>query len=1024
MAQEDTKIKVSGFVRDTAKVVLPQVTVQEKGSGNSTMTQADGSFTLTVNNANSVLVFSFIGYVTQEQRVGNQTVYAVAMVRSNTDLGEVVVVGYNTQKKGSITGAISTITAKDLDRVHGGATVSSALAGKIPGVTFRMPDGRPGASANIQIRNMGDVLYVIDGIQQNAEQFNNLAQNDIESISVLKDGSAAIYGVRAANGVVVVTTKKGRANTRNTINVDAYAGIQNWSRFVGVLDNSYDYMYYRADAEMNGTSHSTNITPAELEKYKAGTEKGYQSFDWKDYIIQKNAPMTSVNLNVTGGTDKMTYYVSATRLDQNSVLGREFTFGRTNLQSNINATVAKGLRVGVNINGRIETRENPGVPQADDYWLARFAILRNTPLERPYANDNPAYLNDIKHNETNWAYLNKTLGGKYKSESRVLQTNMSLEYDIPGVSGLTIRGMYSYLIKDFLLNNHEYTYSAYTYRPADDSYEATGGSSNPWREREQLKEINITTQAQISYNKSFGQHTIGALVVAERIRNQRLRNWIHAVPTTNVLPLIYFSTADTYQDSDDRQARIGYIAKLNYSFANKYFLEVAGRRDASYLFSPENQVGYFPNVSAGWRLTEERFMQNLLGNGSVLTELKLRGSYGQLGDDGNALGLPAYSYIEGYNYNVGVSILGGNPVIASADRGVPITNISWLVSTIADVGVDFSLFNGKISGTADYFYRKRTGLRAVRANVLIPSEIGYELPNENLNSDAQYGYEGSLSYNGQVGDFRFTVGANAAYSRSKFLSSYDPRFLNSWHQYRTSREDRFTKTNWGYEVIGQFQSQEEVNNYPVNIDGQGNRTLQPGDLIYRDINDDGKINEYDERPIGYGVGTQPNINFGLNFAVFYKGFDFHMDFSGGSGYTWYQNWETKWAFQNDGNLNTIFTDRWHRVDPFDLNSAWVPGKYPANRFNEGGHRNYNNSSDFWAHNITYLRARTIELGYSIPQSILNKVRIQKARFYVNAFNLFSLDNMKQYELDPEVNDENGLQFPQNKFLNVGINLSF
>jgi TonB-linked SusC/RagA family outer membrane protein len=1023
-AQGSDRIKVSGFVRDTAKTVLPQVTVQEKGTSNSTMTQADGSFSLTVADEDATLVFTFIGYAATEQRVGDQTVFAIILNRSNTDLGEVVVVGYDTRKKGSITGAISTITAKDIDRVHGGATVSTALAGKIPGVTFRMPDGRPGASANIQIRNMGNVLYVIDGIQQDAGQFNNLAQNDIESISVLKDGAAAIYGVRAANGVVVVTTKKGRANTRNTINVDAYAGVQNWSRFVSVLNDSYDYMYYRADAEMNGQNQSTTITPAELDKYKSGSERGYQSFDWKDFIVQKNAPLTSVNVNVTGGTDKMTYYVSATRLDQNSVLGREFTFGRTNLQSNINATVAKGLRAGVNINGRIETRDNPGVPQQDDYWLARFAILRNTPLERPYANDNPAYLNDIKHNETNWAYLNKTLGGKYKSEWRVLQTNMSIEYDIPGVRGLMIRGMYSYYIADHLLNNHEYTYSAYTYNPADDTYKATGGSTNPWREREQIKQINVTTQAQINYNNSFGKHTIGALLVAERIRNQRLRNWIHAVPSTNVLPLIYFSTADTYDDSDDRQARIGYIGKLTYGFANKYFVDVAARRDASYLFAPENRVGYFPSVSAGWRLTEENFMQRLLGNSSVLTELKLRASYGELGDDGDALGLPAYSYIEGYSYNQGVAIIGGVPVVGSRDRGVPITNISWLTSSIADVGADFTLLNGKISGSADYFYRKRSGLRGRRQDILVPNEIGYTLPDENLNSDAQYGYEGAITYNGQYDKLRFTVSANASYSRSKFLESYNPVFFNSWDQYRNSREDRFTKTNWGYEVIGQFQSQEEINNYPVNIDNQGNRTLLPGDLIYRDINNDGKINGFDERPIGYGVGTQPNINYGLSIGLMYKGFDFHIDFSGASGYTWYQNWETKWAFQNDGNLNTIFTDRWHRENPFDVNSAWIKGKYPPNRFNQGGHRNYNNSNDFFAHNVTYLRARTIELGYNIPTSLLSKVKIQKARFYVNAFNLFSFDNLKQFGVDPEVTDENGLQFPQNKFVNAGVNLSF
>ncbi len=343
---------------------------------------------------------------------------------------------------------------------------------------------------------------------------------------------------------------------------------------------------------------------------------------------------------------------------------------------------------------------------------------------------------------------------------------------------------------------------------------------------------------------------------------------------------------------------------------------------------------------------------------------------------------------------------------------------------MTDIGMDFSLFNGKITGTLDYFYRKRTGLLGEKYDILIPSELGYGLPGENVRSDAQFGQEMSLAYNGQLNKVSFTVGGNISYSRSKNLNSYKPRFFNSWDQYRSSSENRFTKTNWGYEVIGQFESFEQINNYPVNIDGKGNSTMLPGDLIYKDLNGDGKIDGYDERPIGYGVGTQPNINFGFNIALAYKGIDFHADFSGAAGYTWYQNWETKWAFQNDGNLNTIFTDRWHRTDMYDLNSAWIPGKYPANRFNEGGHRNYNNSSSFWAHNVKYIRARTIELGYSLPASLINKVGMQRARFYVNGYNLFSIDNLKSFGVDPEVTEENGLQFPQNKVVNVGINLSF
>jgi hypothetical protein len=394
-------------------------------------------------------------------------------------------------------------------------------------------------------------------------------------------------------------------------------------------------------------------------------------------------------------------------------LGREYKFNRTNIQSNVSARIANRLKVGVNVNGRIETRDNPGVPYGDDYWLARFAILRNTPLERPYANDNPEYLNDIKHNETNWAYLNYNRAGKYHNDWRVMQLNFNADYQIPYIQGLTLSGVYSYYLADYILNNHEYTYKTYTYRPDTDTYEATGGSTNPWREREQRKVINITQQLKLNYSNTFGLHSVGAFIMTERIKNQDLRNWIHSVPTTNVLPLIYFSNADTYDDRDNREARIGYIARVTYNYDNKYFFEASGRRDASYLFAPDKRVGYFPSVFAGWRITEEKFMRRLTGANSPLNDLKLRGSYGILGDDGRALDLAAFAYTPGYDYNRPAAILNGVPVIASRDRGVPVTNISWLKSRMADVGFDFSLWNGKLTGTFDYFYRKRTGLRDV-----------------------------------------------------------------------------------------------------------------------------------------------------------------------------------------------------------------------------------------------------------------------------------------------------------------------
>jgi TonB-linked SusC/RagA family outer membrane protein len=615
-----------------------------------------------------------------------------------------------------------------------------------------------------------------------------------------------------------------------------------------------------------------------------------------------------------------------------------------------------------------------------------------------------------------------------------LQTNFGAEYQIPGVKGLTAKGLYSYYVADYLLNNQEYTYNAYTYRPATNTYDVTGGSTNPWREREQRKEFAKTQQLQLNYNNTFGKHIIGATLVSERIELQHLRNWIHASPVSNNLPLIYFPTADQYQDSDNKETRIGYIGRLNYNYNNKYYLEASARRDASYLFAPDKRVGYFPGVSAGWRITQEGFIKNLLGENTILNDLKIRASYAVLGDDrdpansANPIVTP-YAYLPGYNYNTGTAIIGGNALVTSADKGLVTTNISWLKSKITDIGMDFTLLNNRLTGTVDYFYRKRSGLLDRKNDVVLPIEVGYALPFENVRSDAQYGAEFSLNYNNRIGNFSYNVGGNFSYSRQKNLETYNPLFSNSWDQYRNSTTNRYANIDWGYEVTGQFTSQEQINNYMVNNDGKGNRTLIPGDLIYKDQNGDGKIDQYDERPIGFGYGRQPNINFGFTLGAAYKGFDFHADFSGGAGFTWFQNWETRWAFQNNGNLNTIFEDRWHHADPYDVNSAWIPGKYPANRVNPGfGHTNYElngqRNSTFWLHGVKYLRARTIELGYTLPAGLLAKAKIKRARVYVNGYNMFSFDNLKQYAVDPETTDDNGLQFPQSKVLNFGVNLTF
>lgn len=1011
------ELTVRGVVRDGSTAQpLAGVSVVLKGTTRGATTDAAGTFRLDVPDGNAVLIFSYIGFESKEVLVGNQTLITLDLVPTDQSLNEVVVIGYGTQRKESLTGAISSISNRDIENVHV-ATVSGTLAGKIPGVSFRQAEGRPGASALVQVRGMGQPLFVIDGIQKDEGQFNNISPTDIESITVLKDASASVYGSRAANGVVIVTTKRGRTGNRSTINLDTYYGWQNWTRFPRGV-NAYDWMLGKADAEINQTGQ-TSITADELARWRQGTEYGYKSFDWYNFIVSKNAPQYSINLNATGGSDKINYYLSVTRFNQDAVLN-QYNFNRTNIQSNIDARIADRLKVGVQINGRIETRQNPGVPGGDDYWAPRFALFRNRPTERPYANDNPLYPNNIGHNAENWALHNFDISGYWREDWRVLQANFTGEYDSP-IKGLKARALYSYYFADRLMNGHEYTYDVYTYFPDTDEYRITGGSSNPWRERGQRKILENVFQGQLTYNRTFGKHTVGGTFVAERISRRELDNWVHTVPKTNVLPILQFADMDTYNDSDFEEARVGYVGRVTYDYAGKYYVEASGRRDASWKFAPGKRWGFFPSVSAGWRLSEEPFFKAL--NAGVISDLKLRASYGRLGDDN--VGIGAFDYLPGYNYATSTVVLDGEVIRGSRNRGVPINNISWFTSTISDVGLDFGLFNGRLTGEFDYFYRKRTGLRGRKYDVLVPNELGYALPDENVNSDARVGGETSLAYTGTFRGLGVRVGGNVGYSRARFLESYKPRFGNSWEYYRNSRENRWDGIFWGYEVTGQFRSVDEINSYPVNIDGQGNKTLLPGDFIYKDTNGDGRIDGYDVRPIGYPVSTVPIINYGLNLSLTYKNFDLTADFSGGAMYSYNQNWEMRWPYQNTGNLLTaMYEDRWHRADPLNPDSPWVPGKNPPLRFNDGGHNNYNKNSTWWLVNTRYLRLRTMEIGYSLPAALLNRARIQRARVFLNTFNLFSFDNVKQLGVDPEIIDENGLQYPQNRLVNVGLNLSF
>lgn len=1013
---------VTGTVRDAVdRAPISGATVRALRSQQTTSTNDDGTFSIGVVSDIDSLVIFYLGYEDERIAIGaSEKTISITLTPSSESLEEVVVTGFGlSQKKETLTGAISTITADDISRSLS-STTSGALVGKIPGLNFRQTDGRPGSSTQLQIRNMGNPLYVIDGVQKDAGQFNNLDFNDIESISVLKDASAAIYGVRAANGVVVVTTKRGKRNTKNTINLTSNYGFQNLSTFAKPADAVTYVQNYIQSETVQGVSNY-RYSAEDLEKWRQGTEKGYVPFDWYDYIWE-TSPQVYLNANVSGGSDRINYYFSLGHLNQNDVIVNYGGFKRTNVQINITANINDRFKVGASYNARHEQKTNPGVPGGDDLWLPRFGTYRNLPTVRPFANDNPNYPTLTSNDPgTNFGWLNYDLSGKMQNTWRVSQLNFDAEYEL--MDGFTAKALVGYYFANQRLDNHEYTYKLYGYDEATDTYPVIFENNNPWRERRMGHVEEMTSNVQLNYTKTFGSHHIAAVGGLETILRNEPTTWIHSIPDANALGLIYFHNADQYEDvGNNTQARLGYIGKINYDYAGKYLLELIGRYDGSWKFPPNDRWGFFPAASIGWRLSEESFWK-ASSIGKIVNDFKIRGSFGLVGDDDTGqLGYAPFDYMAGYNYRSGGAILDGEYVLGTQPRGLPVTTLSWLRAEIANIGLDAGFLNNRLTTTIEIFQRKRMGLPAARYDVLLPVEVGFSLPNENLNSDMHRGYEAVVRWNDRAGELNYSLAGNVTYSRFYDWDRYKPRFSNSWDEYRNSIVHRYGYLNWGLEADGQFQSWEEIANWPIDNDRQGNRTLRPGDVKYVDQNGDGVINGMDERPIGYRQGSTPVLNFGLNFSFAYKNFDLAMDFSGGGMYTFYKEWEMRNPFHDGGNNpQYYFDDAWKLSDIWDANSELIPGKYPMLLIGNSAHSNYWNST-FWKQNIRYIKLRNLDFGYSLPKRILEPLSITGVRVYFSGQNLVTLTNL--IGIDPEMDETNGLGYPTLRIMNFGINVRF
>jgi TonB-linked SusC/RagA family outer membrane protein len=1023
---------VSGTVIDQKGNPMVGVTVAVKGTSTGAVTDQNGKYTLTNVPQNSTIIYSFVGMTTQEIALEGRSKIDVTLGEKAIGLDEVIVVAYGSQSKRTLSGAISNVGSDAIVRTSS-TNATGALVGKLQGITARSADSRPGRGTTLQIRNMGNPLFVIDGIPYGGsfnttsfgftqgsgqDVFNNLAIEDIESVTILKDAAAAIYGLRAANGVVLVTTKSGKSNEAVKINVNGYQGYQNFTRFPKPA-NGQQYVLGLLQSDQNLMSPTRRYTPAEYQKFVEGTEYGYRSYDYYDMVVRKNVPQSYLSASASGGTQKSSYYFSASNINQDAML-KDYTYSRTNVQANLEASLAKGLKVGTKMNTQLTKAHNVGVPGLDDYWNPFYSIFNMWPIESPYANDNPKYINQTHNVNVNPATYKDDVTGWVDEYWRSFNVNLYAEYAFN--FGLTAKATASYNFMNEDFDGFEYTWNAYKYDVSTDTYYTYPGygNQNPWRERHKRNVVSRFAQFQLNYNKTFGDHTVSAVAAYERSDMENAYFVVHTVPTNNWVSLQRFSEQDYLADEWNVEARAGYIGRLNYSYKQKYLVEALARYDGSYLYREDRRWGLFPAISVGWRISEESFFKNSLSK--IFDDFKIRASYGETGSES---GVSAWDYLPGYNFGSGSAVLDGTYVIGLAPKGLPITNLTWVKNRSKNIGIDFTLLNGKVTGQFDLFDRKRTGLPASKYDVLLPSEVGYTLPNENLNSDSQRGVEGIITYSSKVGEIDYSIGANFTFARSRSLKTYKPRFGNSWDEYLNSAIDRWSSINWGYKVIGQFQSVNEIADYKINNDGQGNRSQLPGDLMFQDTNGDKVINTLDQVPIGYAEGANPYASFGINGSIGWKGLALVFDFAGGSMQSFRRRYEGQIPYQSNGSGPWyLLADVWHQADPYNNSSPWVAGTYPAIRSTNTSHVNFNKSS-FWVTNVRYLRMKNIEIGYNLPKAILNKLGgISKIRIYVNGSNLFSLDNMRKFEMDPEISSNSALVYPQAKLINTGFNITF
>lgn len=983
VSNQQVQQTLRGKVVDEKQQPLIGVSVTVKGSPlTGTSTNNQGNFELTVS-ANATLLFSYTGYATQEINVSGQAAINVSMVPQEATLDEVVVVGYGTQRKVNLTGAVSSISGKDIAARPAGQT-SAALQGLAPGVTVTQRSGKPGSDGgNIRIRGVGTMgdanpMVLIDGIEGS---MNNIDPNLIESVSVLKDAaSASIYGSRAANGVILITTKRG-AGDQISIAYNNYFGWQDPTNMPDLV-NALDHMLLTNEAYTNVGSSA--LYPDDLiDAYRAQNgvnSDAYPNTDWQKESLTGSGFQQSHFLTINGGTNKVKMLASFGYFDQKGLL-ENTSFKRYTVRNNVDIAFSDKLTAKFDLQYVNPITESPSATVEE-----LFQWMNSIPANQSGINSNGTW--GLGWNGSNPISAAKD-GGISTSKSPFGSINASLNY------------------KPFEWLNAEINYApkysttvSKRFREVVQSYLPDGTPSFAVPQRSALTQGNSqqmynNMRATITANKTFSDHSFRLLLGASRedFTNEFTEGFrdIFVLPE---FPVLNAGSAINQRatGSAEEWALQSFFSRLNYNYKEKYLLELNARYDGSSRFLKGNRYGFFPSMSAGWRFSEESFMEGLKG---IFNEAKIRASWGRLGNQNIGI-YPAVSALQLGSYTLGNSIVN---TAALNDLSNP--NITWETTEEKNIGLDLTLF-GRFSITADYYYRRTDD---ILLQLDVPLIIGLNKPFQNAGVVENKGWELALNYNSDYQkELRYNLTFNLSDVRNKVL---DMRGIDQT-ALTVNREGHPISSIFGYQIEGYFQTQEEVAAHATQFG-----SIAPGDLKYKDQNGDNMITEKDKVVIG---STIPRYTYSLNAALSYKGFDLSMLLQGvgkADGYLYgagIQPFTTTGAI--GGTIREDNKDRWTPENP--------NAKYPRLAF--GGNNNQQ-ASEFWMKNAAYLRLKNVQLGYSLPINWLKNGKIKRFRVFANGSNLLSFDDFWQgYDVEAPVGSGNF--YPQVKTYTFGLEATF